>query len=82
MVWGFAGISTGPLSVSTVRMPEPEAPASLAVPASPEPEAVSVALEAQPPSTGVSAAMPRKAAKVRRERGAMVSSFLFVDEIS
>jgi hypothetical protein len=26
--------------------------------------------------------MPRKAAKVRRERGAMVSSFLFVDEIS
>jgi bisphosphoglycerate-independent phosphoglycerate mutase (AlkP superfamily) len=44
--------------------------------------AVSVALEAQPPSTGVSAAMPRKAAKVRRERGAMVSSFLFVDEIS
>ena len=73
MVWGLAGISTGPLSVSTVRV---AAPAAASVVAAPSPFAEEPAEEEQPPSTGVRAAVARKAAKVRREIGAMGKSFL------
>ena len=70
----MVGISTGPLSVSTVRV---AALALASVVAAPSPSAEEPAeVEEQPPSTGVKAAAARKAAKVRREIGAMGKSFL------